>query len=37
VLKGADITSFWSDLAALGLFAAVMLTLASVRLSREWA
>lgn len=37
VLKGADLMSFWSDLVALAIFAAVMLTLASVRLSREWA
>jgi ABC-2 type transport system permease protein len=37
VLKGADLASFWADLAALAGFAAAMLTLASVRLRREWA
>ena len=37
VLKGADITAFWFDLVALGIFAAAMLTLASVRLGRDWA
>ena len=37
VLKGAEVTAFWPDLLALALFATVMLTLASVRLSREWA
>ena len=37
VLKGAAIASFWTDLVALGLFAVAMLTLASVRLRREWA
>jgi len=37
VLKGADVASFWFDLAALGMFAAAMLTLASVRLGRDWA
>ena len=36
VLKGADVQAFWSDLVALGVFATVMLSLASVRLSREW-
>jgi ABC-2 type transport system permease protein len=36
VLKGADLPAFWIDLVALGIFAAVMLTLASARLSREW-
>ena len=36
VLKGADVMAFWTDLLALGIFAAVMLTLASARLSREW-
>jgi ABC-2 type transport system permease protein len=36
VLKGASLASFWSELVALGVFAAVMLTLASVRLRREW-
>jgi ABC-2 type transport system permease protein len=37
VLKGADVMAFWTDLLALGVFAAVMLTLASVRLGRDWA
>ena len=37
VLKGAELAAFWQDLLALGIFAAVMLALASVRLSREWA
>jgi ABC-2 type transport system permease protein len=37
VLKGAEASAFWQDLVALGIFAAVMLTLASVRLGREWA
>jgi drug efflux transport system permease protein len=37
VLKGASLPSFWTDLAALAIFAAIMLTLASVRLRREWA
>jgi ABC-2 type transport system permease protein len=37
VLKGAAIASFWTDLVALAIFAAAMLTLASVRLRREWA
>ena len=37
VLKGAGIEAFWEDLAALALFATVLLGLASVRLAREWA
>jgi ABC-2 type transport system permease protein len=37
VLKGAEIAAFWQDLVALAIFAMVMLTLASVRLAREWA
>jgi ABC-2 type transport system permease protein len=36
VLKGTDVTVWWTDLAALCAFATVMLGLASVRLSREW-
>ena len=36
ILKGADITAFWQDLAALSIFATVALTLASLRLKREW-
>jgi drug efflux transport system permease protein len=37
VLKGAELTAFWFDLIALAIFAAVMLTLASIRLGRDWA
>jgi drug efflux transport system permease protein len=37
VLKGASLPSFWENLAALAVFAGLMLTLASVRLRREWA
>ena len=37
LLKGAALSSFWEALAALGLFAVIMLGLASVRLRREWA
>ncbi len=37
LLKGAGIATFWEDLAALGLFALVMLALASLRLRRQWA
>ena len=37
LLKGASLAAFWTDLAALAVFALVMLTLASVRLRREWA
>jgi ABC-2 type transport system permease protein len=37
VLKGAGITSFWEDLVALAIFATVALSLASLRLRREWA
>jgi ABC-2 type transport system permease protein len=37
VLKGAELAAFWSDLLALTIFATVMLALASIRLSREWA
>ena len=36
VLKGAGIESFWVELVALAIYAAVMLTLASVRLRRQW-
>jgi len=36
VLKGADITAFWQDLAALAVFATVAMGLASLRLRREW-
>jgi ABC-2 type transport system permease protein len=37
VLKGVGITVFWRDIAALVVFAALVLTLASLRLKREWA
>jgi ABC-2 type transport system permease protein len=36
VLKGAALSTFWTQLAALAAFAAVMLTLASRRLKRQW-
>jgi ABC-2 type transport system permease protein len=37
VLKGAEISTFWIELAALFVYAALMLTLASKRLARQWA
>jgi ABC-2 type transport system permease protein len=37
VLKGADLSAFWQDLVALAIFATVALTLAALRLRREWA
>jgi ABC-2 type transport system permease protein len=37
VLKGAAIDAFWVDFAALAIFDAVVLTLASVRLKKQWA
>jgi ABC-2 type transport system permease protein len=37
VLKGVGIEVFWRDLAALVVFATIILTLASLRLKREWA
>jgi ABC-2 type transport system permease protein len=36
VLKGAALPAFWTDLGALGIFALVMLSLASLRLGRAW-
>lgn len=36
VLKGAGIQTFWVELLALTLYAALMLALASVRLRRQW-
>ena len=36
VLKGAELSSFWPHLAALGVYAVLMLTLASKRLNSEW-
>ena len=37
VLKGVGPEVFWSDLVALGIFAVVILALASLRLRRQWA
>jgi drug efflux transport system permease protein len=37
VLKGADLGAFWIDLVWLAVFATLVLTLASVRLRRQWA
>ena len=37
VLKGVGPAVFWDDLVALGLFAVVILGLASLRLRRQWA
>jgi ABC-2 type transport system permease protein len=37
VLKGAELSTFWTELAALAVYAAVMLALASKRLARQWA
>ncbi len=37
VLKGAELATFWTQLAALAVYAALMLTLASTRLKRQWA
>ena len=37
VLKGAELATFWTELAARAVYAAVMLTLASMRLARQWA
>ena len=37
VLKGAELSTFWADMAALAVYAAIMLTLASKRLARQWA
>jgi ABC-2 type transport system permease protein len=36
VLKGADLSMFWTQLVALAVFAVLMLTLASTRLKRQW-
>src|SRR4029450_4397656 len=36
VLKGAGVSVYWLDLAALSVFAVVVLGLASVRLQRQW-
>ena len=37
VLKGAGMSAFWPEMAALAIFATVALGLASLRLRREWA
>jgi ABC-2 type transport system permease protein len=36
VLKGADLSVFWRELAALAIFAGLTLTLSSIRLRRQW-
>jgi ABC-2 type transport system permease protein len=36
VLKGAELSTYWMQLAALAVYAALMLTLASKRLARQW-
>jgi ABC-2 type transport system permease protein len=36
VLKGAELPVFWTELGALAVYAALMLTLASKRLARQW-
>jgi ABC-2 type transport system permease protein len=36
VLKGADVATFWLELVTLAVYAGLMLTLASVRLRRQW-
>jgi ABC-2 type transport system permease protein len=36
VLKGVGVTIVWQDLMALAIFATIILTLASVRLRRQW-
>jgi len=36
VLKGVGVAVFWQELAALAVFAGVVLALASLRLRREW-
>jgi ABC-2 type transport system permease protein len=36
VLKGAGLTAFWQDMAALAVFATVVMGLAALRLRREW-
>jgi ABC-2 type transport system permease protein len=37
VLKGVGLDVVWRDLAALGIYSALVLTFASIRLRREWA
>jgi ABC-2 type transport system permease protein len=37
VLKGVEFATIWKELLALTIYAAVVLTLASLRLRRQWA
>ncbi len=37
VLKGASAAAFWEEMVALAIFATIALTLASLRLRKEWA
>jgi ABC-2 type transport system permease protein len=37
LLKGVGPAAFWTDLMAMGIFAVVILSLASLRLRRQWA
>jgi ABC-2 type transport system permease protein len=37
VLKGAGLAVYWTDLAALAVFATLLIALASARLKRQWA
>jgi ABC-2 type transport system permease protein len=37
VLKGVGLEAFWEDVVALAVFAAIILSLAALRLRREWA
>jgi ABC-2 type transport system permease protein len=36
VLKGVDVATIWADLVAMAIYATLVLTLASVRLRRQW-
>jgi ABC-2 type transport system permease protein len=36
LLKGAELSTFWPQLAALAVYAGLMLTLASKRLKHQW-
>ena len=35
VIKGSDLTPFWDQMAALAVYASIVLTLASVRFARQ--
>ena len=35
VIKGSDLSPFWDQMGALAIYAAVVLTLASVRFARQ--